>query len=111
VILKTEAIRDRKLLDLARGQACVNCGTDDGTVVAAHGNGAKFGKGVAQKASDIFHAHLCFRCHGWLDQGQGTDPTGRYEGSRAGKWEMFVDSMHATWDRLWRSGAIGRLSK
>lgn len=106
---KIEAIRDRKLLDFAAGQACVNCRAEDGSVVAAHANRSKLGKGAGQKGHDIFHAHLCFKCHTWLDQGTGMDPTGRYQGTKAGKWEMFCDALHATWERLWRMGVIGRL--
>lgn len=109
MIPKTEAIRDRKLLDFAKGQSCVNCGAEDWTVVAAHANRAKLGKGTGRKSFDVFHAHLCMSCHSWLDQGSGMDPTGRYEGTRAGKWDMFCDGLHATWERLWRMGVIGRL--
>ena len=48
------------------------CGTKDGTVVAAHSNQSKHGKGRGIKASDEFVAALCFCCHGWLDQGDGS---------------------------------------
>lgn len=101
-------IRSRKLLDHANGAACQNCGAQDGTVVAAHANRQILGKGAMHKAMDIFSAHLCGRCHAWLDQGGvGRDPTGRYEPTRADKWEMFCNAMHRTWAFLWSGGIIG----
>jgi len=101
-------IRCRKLLDHARGQPCQNCGIEDGTIVAAHANRQKLGKGAGHKAPDVFTAHLCHRCHSWLDQGSNSlDPTGRYQPTREDKWEMFCDAMHKTWARLWAAGVIG----
>lgn len=101
-------IRARKLLDHANGACCQNCGAQDGTVVAAHANRQHLGKGVGFKAMDIFSAHLCCRCHAWLDHGgAGMDPTGRYQATRADKWEMFCYAMHRTWAYLWGAGIIG----
>ena len=99
-------LRVPALLRLARDQACANCGAQDGTVVAAHSNHAEHGKGAALKAHDCFHAHLCSRCHAWLDQGTGNDPTGMYRGTWADKAEMFSRAMDRTTLRLWQSGAI-----
>jgi hypothetical protein len=45
---------------------CGNCGSQDGTVVAAHRNQ---GKGMGIKNSDALVAALCYRCHFQLDQG------------------------------------------
>lgn len=59
--------RSRKLLDLARDQACVMCGRNDGSTVAAHRN---HGKGMAMKAPDYAVAWLCHGCHAELDQGK-----------------------------------------
>jgi hypothetical protein len=59
--------RNRKLLDEARNHSCSFCGCDDGTVVAAHGNGSRFGKGLGLKGHDIV-AFLCFKCHTFVDQ-------------------------------------------
>jgi len=59
--------RNRKLLDLARNMSCVECGTDDGTIVAAHSNQ---GKGMGIKASDATIMFLCYRCHTELDSGK-----------------------------------------
>lgn len=61
--------RSKKLLDLARGQACVMCGCDDGTIVSAHSNLLEHGKGKSIKAHDGMIAWLCMRCHTELDQG------------------------------------------
>lgn len=65
--------RNRKLLDLARDQACVMCGTQDGTVVSAHSNLMEHGKGMGHKAHDGMVAWLCHRCHSQLDQGSGME--------------------------------------
>lgn len=99
-------IRVPALLRLARGQPCCNCGAEDDTTVAAHSNWAIHGKGKSLKAHDIFHAHLCYRCHSWLDQGSGHDPTGVFGDGRADKIYMFRLAMEKTWIRLWQSGKI-----
>ena len=62
-------IRSPALLKACRAIACTNCSRDDGTVVAAHSNQAKHGKGRSIKASDVFVASLCHACHSQLDQG------------------------------------------
>jgi hypothetical protein len=46
------------------------CGADDGTVVAAHSNQSKHGKGRSIKASDVYVASLCHQCHAEIDQGK-----------------------------------------
>lgn len=62
-----------------RAYPCQHCGADDGTVCAAHANWSEFGKGGTRKADDIYIAAMCFRCHTWLDQGKGKDPTGVWD--------------------------------
>jgi hypothetical protein len=47
----------------------MNCGAQDGTVVAAHSNSLSDGKGKGIKAPDFKISALCFRCHYELDQG------------------------------------------
>lgn len=98
--------RSRKLLDLARGESCVNCGAEDGTIVAAHSNRPEHGKGQSLKAHDCYIAFLCARCHGWLDQGSGMDPTHTYQGNRDEKREMFATAMDRTTLRLWQRKKI-----
>jgi hypothetical protein len=61
--------RNRKLLDIARELPCQHCGMSDGTVVAAHSNQLRDGKGRGLKAHDYRIASLCFTCHAELDQG------------------------------------------
>jgi hypothetical protein len=61
--------RNKKLLELARNLPCQHCGKEDGTVVAAHSNQLRDGKGRGLKASDYRIASLCFTCHMELDQG------------------------------------------
>ena len=61
--------RNRKLLDAARELPCQHCGVSDGTVVAAHSNQLRDGKGRSIKAHDYRIASLCYRCHSELDQG------------------------------------------
>ena len=61
--------RNKKLLELVRQSPCQNCGTKDGTVVAAHSNQLRDGKGRGIKAHDYRIAALCYGCHMELDQG------------------------------------------
>lgn len=61
--------RSKKLLEIVREAPCQHCGTEDGTVVAAHSNQLRDGKGRGLKAHDYRIAALCFRCHYELDQG------------------------------------------
>ena len=68
--------RNKKLLDLARDQACVECGNRDGTVVAAHSN---TGKGMGIKASDATIMFLCYFCHSEYDQGKSMTKADRLE--------------------------------
>ncbi len=61
--------RSQYLLEKVRESACQHCGTQDGTVVAAHSNQLRDGKGKSIKAHDYRIAALCFKCHYNLDQG------------------------------------------
>jgi hypothetical protein len=69
---KPKTYRNPKLLKLAQGQACVECGVRDNTVVAAHSNN---GKGMGIKASDATLMFLCYRCHAEYDQGKTMNKT------------------------------------
>jgi hypothetical protein len=62
--------RNRKLLDLVRESPCQICGAQDGTVVAAHSNQQRDGKGMGIKAHDYRIAALCYTCHADIDQGK-----------------------------------------
>ena len=61
--------RNQKLLEIVRNSPCQNCGSQNGTVCAAHSNQLRDGKGRSLKAHDFRVAALCFRCHSNLDQG------------------------------------------
>ena len=62
--------RNPKLLVACREIPCQLCGAEDGTVVAAHSNQLRDGKGRGLKASDYRIASLCFLCHSEIDQGK-----------------------------------------
>ena len=85
---KIDHFRSEKLTRSARGRPCSNCGAEDGTTVWAHSNNGRHGKGKSIKAHDCFGADLCFRCHAWLDQGAGMDPTKTWHENEKG--EMFM---------------------
>lgn len=61
--------RNDKLLKAVRDFPCQRCGISDGTVVAAHSNQQRDGKGMGTKAADYRIAALCHACHSELDQG------------------------------------------
>ena len=71
--------RNKKLLELVRQCPCQQCGIEDGTVVAAHSNQLRDGKGRGLKAHDYRIAALCFRCHSELDQGTKMSKAERVE--------------------------------
>jgi len=61
--------RNKKLLEVVRQSPCQHCGIEDGTVVAAHSNQLRDGKGRGIKSHDYRIAALCHSCHMELDQG------------------------------------------
>jgi hypothetical protein len=71
--------RNQKLLEIVRNSPCQNCGSQNGTVCAAHSNQLRDGKGRSLKAHDFRVAALCFRCHSNLDQGYQMDKEERRE--------------------------------
>ena len=71
--------RNKKLLELARQLPCQHCGIDDGTVVAAHSNQLRDGKGKGIKAHDYRIASLCFKCHYEIDQGSNLSKAERLD--------------------------------
>lgn len=62
--------RNKKLLEIVRESPCQLCGARDGTVVAAHSNQLRDGKGRSIKAHDYRIAALCYTCHSDIDQGR-----------------------------------------
>ena len=71
--------RNKKLLEIVRESPCQCCGKKDGTVVAAHSNQQRDGKGTAIKAHDYRIAALCHRCHFELDAGAKLSKEQRHE--------------------------------
>ena len=76
------AYRNKKLLEILRQSPCQACGREDGTVVAAHSNQLRDGKGRGLKANDYRIAALCSVCHQEIDQGTKLSKAERIE-----KWE------------------------
>ena len=75
------------------------CGKhNDGTVVAAHSNQLRDGKGKGIKAHDFRVAALCYKCHSDLDQGKELTKTQRIE-----LWE---EAHRATIEWLFLSGHL-----
>ena len=75
--------RNQKLLEVVRESPCQLCGAEDGTVVAAHSNQLRDGKGRSIKAHDYRIAALCYSCHSQLDQGSKMSKEDRVD-----IWEM-----------------------
>jgi hypothetical protein len=71
-------VRSDALMRAYRAIACQHCHTEDGTVCGAHSNWAEHGKGRSIKASDVYCASLCHRCHMALDQGAVMTEEQRY---------------------------------
>jgi len=61
--------RNKQLLEIVRKSPCQHCGIEDGSVVAAHSNQLRDGKGRGIKSSDAMIAALCYKCHMEIDQG------------------------------------------
>ena len=61
--------RNKKLLEVVRESPCQVCNAKNGTVVAAHSNQLRDGKGRGLKASDAAIAAMCCSCHYDIDQG------------------------------------------
>jgi hypothetical protein len=90
--------RNKKLLEYARKLPCQHCGIDDGTVVAAHSNQLRDGKGRGLKASDYRIASLCYTCHTEIDQGKRLN--------KAERIQMFEDSHRSTIGEFFERGFI-----
>lgn len=71
--------RNKKLLESVRNAPCMSCGIENGTVVAAHSNQLRDGKGRGIKADDYRIAALCYSCHYQLDQGNRLSKDQRVE--------------------------------
>jgi hypothetical protein len=90
--------RNKKLLEYARKLPCQHCGIDDGTVVAAHSNQLRDGKGRGLKASDYRIASLCYTCHTEIDQGKRLNKSERIQ--------MFEDAHRSTIGEFFERGYL-----
>ena len=90
--------RNKKLLEIARLLPCQICGIEDGTVVAAHSNQLRDGKGRGLKASDFRIASLCFRCHAEADTSSTLTKVARIE--------MWEQAHRATIGELFERGYL-----
>ena len=90
--------RNKKLLEVARLLPCQHCGIEDGTVVAAHSNQLRDGKGRGLKASDFRIASLCFRCHAEADTSSTLTKVARIE--------MWEQAHRATIGELFERGLV-----
>ena len=68
--LKTQYYRSPKMLKVMRLFPCSVCGADDSTIVGAHSNNSRHGKGRGIKAHDIVAA-LCQQHHAEYDSSTG----------------------------------------
>jgi hypothetical protein len=91
--------RNKKLLEIARLLPCQHCGIEDGTVVAAHSNQLRDGKGRGLKASDFRIASLCFRCHAEADTSSTLTKVARIE--------MWESAHRKTIGELFERGLVG----
>ena len=93
--------RSRPLLNACRELPCQHCGTIDGTVIAAHSNQLRDGKGRGLKAHDYRVASLCYTCHMELDQGSNL--------SKQERIDMWEQAHRKTIGLLFERGFIGFL--
>ncbi len=93
---KTQRYFNRSLLYAAKGEACVLCKKQDGTVVGAHLPGALYGMpaGVGQKTHDWLVAHLCHDCHDKMDTVWRTD------------CQIRMRALCLTLERLFKNGTL-----
>jgi len=90
------------LRQLAEGQSCVRCGSDNG-VVGAHYTGVRreaYGGGFGRKVHDLCICHLCASCH------RDVDTLSR---DKAKKWEHSEEMQHSillTLIRLYEQGHL-----
>lgn len=88
---------------LAQGQSCVRCGIEDGTIVCCHYFGPRrhsYGGGMSCKGSDVVSAHLCAKCHRFMDS-LSRDKDQRWIHS-----EEFLHLCWLTWLRLIEQGHV-----
>jgi hypothetical protein len=93
--------RNKKLLEVVRESPCQMCGAQDGTIVAAHSNQLRDGKGRGLKSHDYRISALCHICHHQIDQGFTLSKE-----ERVNAWE---DAHRKTIGWLFENNIIGML--
>lgn len=91
--------RNKKLLQAARDQACQYCGAIDGTVVAAHSNQLRDGRGYSFKSADYRVAYLCLACHDKVDGRAG-------KLTKQEKIDMWEEAHRKTIGLIFESGVV-----
>lgn len=90
--------RNKSLLEAVRRIPCQSCGSEDGTVAAAHSNQLRDGKGKGIKAHDWAIAAMCHTCHMELDQGK--------DWTKAEKRDRFDEAHRKTIGKLFELGFL-----
>jgi hypothetical protein len=97
---KREKINGIDYLALCRGQYCFIrlpkfAIHSVETVVPAHSNQAKHGKGMGIKASDIYTVPACFGCHFEIDQGSSLTREQKFSAWDAAyaRWNPYRDKL------------------
>lgn len=95
----SKVYRNKKLLKIAKDAPyCFCCGrTNDQTIVAAHSNQLRDGKGRGLKSHDFRIAYICHTCHHEIDQGKKT---------KEEKKELWEEAHRATIGWLFNSGRL-----
>lgn len=89
----------------AQNQSCVMCGYDEeGAVVLAHLPHRNSGMGM--KCPDIVGAHLCSRCHDFIDGRAKVDGLGLSHDEDEGLFEWRYLVLTRTLERLWKDGTV-----
>jgi len=104
---KTPPIQDKRLTEAAKGQTCIRCGSEDGTVCARHYNGFRaygLGKGRGIKCGDLFVADFCQACDDLFSEANyGEWPGGAKSAERS---EEFLYWVAKTIERRYRDGVL-----
>ncbi len=98
----------KEMLASAKGQACICCGINDGTIVAAHYQGFRshsLGKGTGIKPHNLFIAHLCSKCHAVFDSYDSSNFPDLFM-RKIDRSEAFLYMIVKTWERLFNQGKI-----
>jgi hypothetical protein len=90
--------RNKRLLEVCRHIPCQHCGVSNGTIVAAHSNQLRDGKGRGLKANDYRVASLCYTCHTEVDQGKKL--------SKSERIEMWEEAHRSTIGKLFEDGYL-----